>query len=181
VVGNLLGNVRVHTPADSPLVVEVTREPADTRTAGAAGGTGGAGGAGGAGGTGHGPAGTDGGDCPDGGTVVLRITDAGPGLALEDAARVFDRFFRAAPDRARGTGGAGLGMSIVQAVVQAHHGSVTLDTAPGRGVTVRVVLPAGGGEGGDSGDGDGGAGAGTTGGTGRGTAVSAAAPAATTT
>ncbi|HEY5833495.1 sensor histidine kinase [Streptomyces sp.] len=103
VVGNLLGNVRVHTPAGSPVTVEVTA---------------------------------------DGPHVLLRIADTGPGLAPEDAARAFDRFFRAAPDRARDTGGAGLGMSIVQAVVQAHHGTVTLDTSPGTGLTVRVRLPA---------------------------------------
>jgi two-component system OmpR family sensor kinase len=104
VVGNLIGNVRVHTPADSPLTVEVAAD--------------------------------------GGGQVVLRIADAGPGLGPEDASRAFDRFFRAASDRARDTGGAGLGMSIVKAVVQAHHGTVTLDTAPGKGLTVRVTLPA---------------------------------------
>jgi two-component system, OmpR family, sensor kinase len=103
VVGNLLGNVRVHTPAGSPLTVEVA---------------------------------------PDDGHLLLRISDSGPGLAPKDAARVFDRFFRADPERARETGGAGLGMSIVRALVQAHHGTVTLDTAPGRGLTVRVRLPA---------------------------------------
>ena len=103
VVGNLLSNVRVHTPADSPLTVEV------------------------------GPHGTAG--------VRLRVSDSGPGLSAQDADRVFDRFFRAAPDRARDTGGAGLGMSIVHALVQAHHGSVALDTAPGRGLTVLVTLP----------------------------------------
>jgi two-component system OmpR family sensor kinase len=103
VVGNLLGNVLVHTPADSPLTIAVTREDDE---------------------------------------VLLRIADSGPGLAPDDAARVFDRFFRAAPDRARETGGAGLGMSIVQAVVQAHGGSVALETEPGRGLTVTVRLGA---------------------------------------
>jgi two-component system OmpR family sensor kinase len=102
VVGNLLSNVRVHTPADSPLTVEVAVEAE---------------------------------------YLLLRVADSGPGLSAQDAERVFDRFFRADPDRARDTGGAGLGMSIVQAVVKAHHGTVTLDTAPGRGLTVRVRLP----------------------------------------
>lgn len=74
--------------------------------------------------------------------VRLSVSDRGPGLAPADARRVFDRFFRAAPDRARDTGGAGLGMSIVHALVQAHHGEVTVRTAPGRGLTVEVTLPA---------------------------------------
>jgi two-component system OmpR family sensor kinase len=72
---------------------------------------------------------------------VLSITDTGPGMREEDASRVFDRFFRADPDRARATGGSGLGMSIVEAVVHAHDGAVAVDTAPGAGLTVRVTLP----------------------------------------
>ncbi|MEV6106404.1 HAMP domain-containing sensor histidine kinase [Streptomyces sp. NPDC051940] len=76
-----------------------------------------------------------------GGTAVLRIADTGPGLREEDAARIFDRFFRADPDRARVAGGSGLGMAIVQAVVEAHDGRVTIDTAPGEGLAVTVRLP----------------------------------------
>ncbi|MBM9504662.1 HAMP domain-containing histidine kinase [Streptomyces sp. KK5PA1] len=102
VVGNLLGNVRVHTPEASPLTVSVTAGPDH---------------------------------------MLLRIADSGPGLHPHDAARVFDRFFRADPQRAHDTGGAGLGMSIVQALVQAHRGTVSLDTAPGEGLTVTVRLP----------------------------------------
>jgi two-component system OmpR family sensor kinase len=104
VIGNLLGNVRIHTPADTPVTVEIRADAA--------------------------------------GSAVLRVTDSGPGMREEDAARVFDRFFRADTDRSRATGGTGLGMSIVEAVVHAHDGSVTVDTAPGKGLTVRVVLPA---------------------------------------
>ncbi|MFF7197964.1 ATP-binding protein [Streptomyces sp. NPDC008079] len=102
VVGNLLSNVRVHTPARSPASVEVAAR---------------------------------------GEKLLLRITDSGPGMSERDAARVFDRFFRADAGRARDSGGAGLGMAIVQAVVQAHHGTVALETAPGRGLTVCVTLP----------------------------------------
>jgi two-component system OmpR family sensor kinase len=104
VIGNLLSNVRVHTPADSPLTLEVAAE-GESR-------------------------------------VRLRVTDTGPGLATAEAERVFDRFYRAAPARAGDTGGAGLGMSIVQALVQAHHGTVELVTEPGCGLTVLVTLPA---------------------------------------
>ncbi|MGA5416854.1 ATP-binding protein [Streptomyces pseudogriseolus] len=100
VLGNLVGNVRTHTPADVPVCLTVSR--------------------------------TD-------GEVRLRVTDEGPGLAPEDAARVFDRFFRAG-----GGAGSGLGMAIVQGVVRAHGGTVTVNTAPAEGLTVTVTLPVNG-------------------------------------
>ncbi len=77
----------------------------------------------------------------DGDGVLLRVADSGPGMWPQDAARIFDRFFRADPDRARQTGGSGLGMSIVRAVVQAHGGTLRVDTALGEGMTVEVSLP----------------------------------------
>jgi two-component system, OmpR family, sensor kinase len=55
---------------------------------------------------------------------------------------VFERFFRADPSRNRSLGGTGLGLSIVAALVAAHAGRVELETAPGRGATFRVLLPA---------------------------------------
>ncbi|MFI9153949.1 ATP-binding protein [Streptomyces sp. NPDC053367] len=101
VLGNLLGNVRVHTPAEVP--VRLGLERAD-------------------------------------GVVRLCVADAGPGLAEEDAARVFDRFFRAG-----GGAGSGLGLAIVQGVVHAHGGEVAVRTAPGEGLAVTVTLPERGG------------------------------------
>jgi two-component system OmpR family sensor kinase len=74
--------------------------------------------------------------------AVLEVTDSGPGMAPEQAARVFERLFRADPSRQRGTGGAGLGLSIVAAIVTAHGGRVELRTAPGAGTAFRVLLPA---------------------------------------
>jgi two-component system OmpR family sensor kinase len=62
-------------------------------------------------------------------------------MTEEDAARAFERFYRADPSRARRHGGSGLGLAIVAALVAAHDGSVHLDTAPGSGTTVRVRLP----------------------------------------
>jgi two-component system OmpR family sensor kinase len=73
--------------------------------------------------------------------VVLEVADSGPGLAVADAERVFERFYRADPSRTRASGGSGLGLSIVAALVAAHNGTVTVDTAPGTGTTFRVRLP----------------------------------------
>jgi two-component system OmpR family sensor kinase len=79
---------------------------------------------------------------PDAALAVLEVTDTGPGMAPEQAARVFERLYRADPSRQRGTGGAGLGLSIVAAIVSAHGGRVELRTEPGRGTRFRVLLPA---------------------------------------
>lgn len=75
------------------------------------------------------------------GEAVLEVTDSGPGLAPEHAARVFERFFRADPSRTRASGGSGLGLSIVAAIAEAHGGRAEVDGAPGRGATFRLVLP----------------------------------------
>jgi two-component system, OmpR family, sensor kinase len=75
--------------------------------------------------------------------VVVEVADSGPGLPAEDAARVFERFYRADASRTRTSGGSGLGLSIVASLVQAHGGRVELDTAPGRGTVFRVLLPVG--------------------------------------
>jgi two-component system OmpR family sensor kinase len=77
------------------------------------------------------------------GRAVLQVADQGPGMHPEQAARAFERFYRADPARSRGAGGAGLGLSIVAAIAQAHGGRATVASAPGRGTTVRVALPLG--------------------------------------
>lgn len=76
------------------------------------------------------------------GDVVLEVADAGTGMPAEVTARVTERFFRADPARARNRGGSGLGLSIVDAAVSAHGGTVEIDSVEGRGTTVRLVLPA---------------------------------------
>ncbi|MEU1290358.1 ATP-binding protein [Kitasatospora sp. NPDC005856] len=73
--------------------------------------------------------------------AVLEVADQGPGLTGTERDRVFDRFYRTDDSRDRATGGSGLGLAIAQALVAAHGGRVTLDTAPGRGCTFRVLLP----------------------------------------
>ncbi|MGJ5833311.1 sensor histidine kinase [Streptomyces ossamyceticus] len=97
ILGNLVSNVRTHTPADVPVRLCVARQD---------------------------------------GTVRLSVADEGPGLPEEDAARIFDRFFRAG-----GGAGSGLGMAIVQGVAEAHGGEVTVTTSPGDGLEVTVTLP----------------------------------------
>jgi two-component system OmpR family sensor kinase len=75
------------------------------------------------------------------GHAALAVADDGPGLAPDAAARAFEPFYRADESRARETGGAGLGLAIVAAIVEAHGGEVRLDTAPGAGATFTVMLP----------------------------------------
>jgi two-component system OmpR family sensor kinase len=75
------------------------------------------------------------------GEAVIDVADEGPGLDAEDAARVFERFYRADPSRARDRGGTGLGLAVVAALVGAHGGRVEVDTSRGDGATFRVRLP----------------------------------------
>ncbi len=63
--------------------------------------------------------------------AVLEVCDEGPGMNAEDAQRVFERFYRADSSRTRSSGGFGLGLSIVDSLVDAHGGAVSVDTTPG--------------------------------------------------
>ena len=74
-------------------------------------------------------------------TATVEVIDHGPGISEQDRSRVFERFFRADTSRARASGGSGLGLSIVAALVKAHQGSVTVEETPGGGATFRVALP----------------------------------------
>jgi len=78
---------------------------------------------------------------PDGDSAALEVADDGPGLEPDVAAKVFEPFYRADASRTRQTGGAGLGLAIVEAIVEAHGGRVTLRTAPGAGAVFTVRLP----------------------------------------
>jgi signal transduction histidine kinase len=74
-------------------------------------------------------------------SVVVRVRDNGAGIAAEHLPLIFERFFRADPARARATGGAGLGLTIVKQLVEAHGGRVWAASAPGAGATFIFTLP----------------------------------------
>jgi two-component system OmpR family sensor kinase len=105
VIGNLLANVRTHTPPGTAVHVAVDLDAVAGR-------------------------------------ARLQVADEGPGMAPEVAAKVFDRFFRADASRARAAGGTGLGLAIVQGIAEAHGGTATVESAPGRGTRFVVELPA---------------------------------------
>ncbi len=154
VVANLLGNVRMHTPAGTHTVVTVREEAGGSGAAGAPGGGPGSPRAGGdprAPGDRSDPAvprdrvDADalraGADPAARRAAVIEVADDGPGLTAEQAGRVFERFYRADKSRSRAHGGAGLGLSIVAAIVDAHGGSVSAAPAAGGGAVFTVRLP----------------------------------------
>jgi signal transduction histidine kinase len=79
----------------------------------------------------------------DGATVVIAVTDSGPGIPPERLDLIFDRFGRADSGRSREVGGVGLGLSIVRAITEAHGGSVAVRSRQGEGSVFELILPAG--------------------------------------
>ncbi|GHF63394.1 histidine kinase [Deinococcus metalli] len=73
----------------------------------------------------------------------LTVTDTGPGIAPEQLPRIFDRFYRADPARARVDGGSGVGLTIARGLAEAMHGTLTARSAPGQGTAVTLTLPVG--------------------------------------
>jgi len=78
-----------------------------------------------------------------GGGAVIRVADNGPGMDPQEAEHIFERFYRSDPSRSRLHGGAGLGLSIVSAIVASHGGSVSAESRVGSGTTFTVRFPAG--------------------------------------
>ncbi|MCJ8012063.1 HAMP domain-containing histidine kinase [Paenibacillus sp. KQZ6P-2] len=73
--------------------------------------------------------------------VTVMVEDSGIGISEEDQAHIFDRFYKADKSRTRSGGGSGLGLSIIQKIVQMHQGSVTVASRLGAGTTMTVRLP----------------------------------------
>jgi two-component system OmpR family sensor kinase len=111
VLGNLVNNAITHTPAGTPVRVKIAPGTLGDSQAEPV------------------PA------------VVLDVEDDGPGMPAEQAQRVFERFYRADAARNRASGGTGLGLAIVAGLVNAHGGTVSVRTAPGRGADFQVRLP----------------------------------------
>ncbi len=71
----------------------------------------------------------------------FEVTDDGPGIAPEEAAHLFKRFYRSADGRARDRDGSGLGLAIANAIVTAHGGRIWAEPTPGTGATIVFELP----------------------------------------
>ena len=74
-------------------------------------------------------------------SVLVSICDDGVGIPLSDQPHIFERFYRVHKDRSRDAGGTGLGLSIVKHTVQAHGGSIAVQSRPGAGATFLMTLP----------------------------------------
>ncbi|MFE6796173.1 sensor histidine kinase [Paenibacillus chitinolyticus] len=73
--------------------------------------------------------------------VIIRISDTGIGISLEDQKRIFERFFKADRSHSRKYSGSGMGLAIVKQIVSLHQGDIRVESEPGRGTTVMVTLP----------------------------------------
>ncbi len=79
---------------------------------------------------------------PSNGEVITRVADTGVGIPEAELPHIFERFYRVASDRSRATGGAGLGLSIVDEIVRQHSGRIDVQSQVGQGTTFTIVLPA---------------------------------------
>jgi signal transduction histidine kinase len=77
----------------------------------------------------------------DGDHAVLAVTDTGMGIPADDRERIFERFFRTESATRQAVPGTGLGLTISKAIVEAHEGTIAIDSEQGRGTTFRVCLP----------------------------------------
>jgi two-component system, OmpR family, sensor histidine kinase ArlS len=75
--------------------------------------------------------------------IKLTVRDNGAGMPQEEVEHVFDRFYRVDKARAKETGGSGLGLAIVKSIVDAHGGSIGMESSPERGTVVSIILPKG--------------------------------------
>lgn len=73
--------------------------------------------------------------------IIIEVADNGIGISQQDAAHIFERFYRADTSRTRATGGSGLGLAITKSLVEAHNGSITVDSKLGEGTTFKIQFP----------------------------------------
>jgi two-component system sensor histidine kinase BaeS len=73
--------------------------------------------------------------------LTISMQDSGVGILAEDLPHIFERFYRADRARSTETGGSGLGLSIVQKIVEAHNGRIDVESTPGRGSKFSIRLP----------------------------------------
>jgi signal transduction histidine kinase len=76
------------------------------------------------------------------GDVEITVADSGIGIPKDEIPRIGERFYRVDKTRSREMGGTGLGLSIVKHLIQAHEGTLTIESQPGRGTTVQLSLPS---------------------------------------
>ena len=129
VVGNLVTNALRHAGDDATVDIRLSR------VSGAGTGDGGPEGAGS---DGTGSDGAGGGAGAD--MIALDVSDDGDGISPEDVPHLFERFYRADVSRSRASGGSGLGLSIVQRLIERHHGTI-VESELGKGTTFHILLP----------------------------------------
>jgi len=89
---------------------------------------------------------------PDGGRVLvsarglgeymeIKVADTGVGIDEEEISKIFDKFYRVKHPKTRQVMGTGLGLAIVKGIVEAHHGTIEVESSPGKGTTFRILLP----------------------------------------
>ncbi len=77
----------------------------------------------------------------DGSHICFKVKDSGIGIPKEDMNRLFERFYRVEKGRSREMGGTGLGLSIAKEIVEAHNGSIEVDSVLGEGTEMTIRLP----------------------------------------
>lgn len=80
--------------------------------------------------------------CHNSGWVSMRIADTGIGMSDEHRAHIFERFYRGDDERVRAVAGSGLGLTLVKAHVEAHDGTIAVESIPDEGTTFAITLPA---------------------------------------